>query len=88
MHTDILADNKSFFMNHYRESQIYDVDMEHRMDEECARTDINAISAVYAKIHTTEEKGETTTGWKRGIYPERDTAIAALKRDDLFVSQL
>lgn len=47
--------------------------------------DIDAVSAIYEKIHTAEEKGELTVGWQRGIYPERETAIAALKRDDLFV---
>ena len=47
--------------------------------------DINAIAAIYDKIHTAEEKGEAVIGWERGIYPERDTAVAALKRGDIFV---
>ncbi len=47
--------------------------------------DIDAVAAIYAKIHTAEENGEATIGWKRGVYPERDTALAALHRDDLFV---
>lgn len=47
--------------------------------------DIDAVAAIYAKIHTAEENGETTIGWKRGVYPERDTALTALHRDDLFV---
>lgn len=47
--------------------------------------DINAIVAIYSKVHTAEEKGETTTGWERGVYPERNTVIAALERDDIFV---
>ena len=33
---DTLADNKDFFIRHYSESQIYDVDMEHRMDAQGA----------------------------------------------------
>ena len=47
--------------------------------------DIDAVTMIYDKIHTAEEKGETVIGWERGIYPERDTALAALDRDDLFV---
>lgn len=47
--------------------------------------DIDAVAAIYEKIHTAEEKGEAVIGWKRGIYPERETALAARHRDDLFV---
>ena len=47
--------------------------------------DIQAIAEIYARVHTAEENGEAVIGWQRGIYPERETAEAALKRDDLFV---
>ena len=49
--------------------------------------DIDAIAKIYAKIHTIEEQGLVTIGWKRGVYPEKETAQAALKRDDLFVAK-
>ena len=53
-----------------------------------AASDIDAVTAIYDAIHTEEEAGRTTTGWKRGIYPVRATAEAALTRGDLFVAEL
>lgn len=47
--------------------------------------DVDAISLIYEEIHTEEEAGRSTIGWIRGVYPTRDTALAALDRDDLFV---
>ena len=49
--------------------------------------DLSAVSAIYEDIHTLEERGETTIGWIRGVYPTLDTARAALKRGDLFVQE-
>lgn len=46
--------------------------------------DLDAIESIYNKILLKEE-GEVTTGWERGIYPRRETAEAALKRNDMFV---
>lgn len=48
-------------------------------------SDIDDIEVIYGKIHDEEEAGNLTTGWIRGVYPTRDTALAALERDDLFV---
>ena len=50
--------------------------------------DIDAVSGIYARIHTAEERGEAVIGWQRGVYPERETALAALARDDLFVMEV
>ena len=47
--------------------------------------DIPAITAIYDHTHDLEERGETTIGWIRGVYPTRKTAEAALERGDLFV---
>lgn len=47
--------------------------------------DLDAIESIYNKILLKEEEGEVTTGWERGIYPRRETAEAALKREDMFV---
>ena len=52
-----------------------------------AASDIDAVTAIYDAIHTEEEAGRTTTGWKRGIYPVRATAETALTRGDLFVAE-
>ena len=52
------------------------------------RADIDAVSDIYGKIHTAEEEGRAVIGWQRGIYPERETALAALDRGDLFVLTL
>ena len=49
--------------------------------------DIDAVASLYEKIHNAEEKGERSTGWERGVYPLRETAEAALQRDDLFVME-
>ncbi len=51
------------------------------------KNDINRIEAIYENIHREEEKGKTTIGWVRGIYPTRKTAEDALARKDLFVME-
>ena len=53
-----------------------------------AASDIDTVTAIYDAIHTEEEAGRAATGWKRGIYPVRATAEAALTRGDLFVAEL
>lgn len=48
--------------------------------------DVEAIGRIYDAIHTQEEAGEVNIGWKRGIYPTRETATAAVKEaDDMYV---
>lgn len=47
--------------------------------------DIGAVSKIYDEIHDSEEKGELSVGWIKGVYPTEKTALAALERDDLFV---
>lgn len=50
--------------------------------------DLDAIESIYNKIFSKEEEsGKVTTGWERGIYPRRETAEAALKRNDMFVME-
>ena len=53
-----------------------------------AASDIDAVTAIYDAIITEEEAGRAATGWKRGIYPVRATAEAALTRGDVFVAEL
>ena len=47
--------------------------------------DIPAVAGIYEKIHAQESKGQTHTGWIRGVYPAESTAREALHRGDLFV---
>lgn len=47
--------------------------------------DIDAIAAIYEKLHDLEESGQGCTGWLRGVYPTRETALSALEQGDLFV---
>ena len=50
--------------------------------------DINGIEQIYSEIHDYEEQGLLTTGWKRGIYPTRENAEAAVKRQDMYIAEL
>ena len=50
-----------------------------------AAADIPQIAAIYDRIHTREEAGQSTVGWVRDIYPTRATAQAALDAGELFV---
>lgn len=49
------------------------------------QTDLEAVVRIYNDIHSEEEAGLVSIGWKREIYPSATTAEAALLRDDLFV---
>lgn len=35
-------------------------------------SDMDGIEMIYGKIHTEEEKGLTTNGWIRHVYPVRE----------------
>ena len=50
--------------------------------------DISAIERIYDHTHDAEEAGDTTTGWKRGIYPTVKTAEASLDRGDMYVAEI
>lgn len=49
--------------------------------------DVDRISEIYDEIHLSEEQGDTTTGWIRGIYPTRITAEEAVLKGDMFVEE-
>ena len=49
--------------------------------------DLDQIAAIYDRILTSEEQGKTVIGWIRGIYPTKNTAVEALKADELFVME-
>lgn len=50
-----------------------------------AAADIDAIALIYDHIHGEEESGRMTIGWRRGVYPVRTTAEAAVSLGDMFV---
>lgn len=49
------------------------------------REDITAVIDIYTEVQLSDEKGLSTVGWKRGIYPTEETAENSLSRGDLFV---
>ena len=57
------------------------------MIRKATKSDIAAILAIYDEIHSREEAGQTTTGWRRDIYPDRETAEDAVARGDMFVQE-
>ena len=49
--------------------------------------DLDAVEAIYDRLHALEDAGRVTIGWITGIYPIRDDAQAALDRGDLYVCE-
>ena len=47
--------------------------------------DIPQVAAIYDRILTQEERGETSIGWVRGVYPTEQTARDALSHGSLYV---
>lgn len=50
--------------------------------------DLDAVESIYNHIHDAEEAGAITTGWIRGVYPQRSVAERSLERDDLYVAEI
>lgn len=55
------------------------------MVRKAASDDIEQITNIYEAIHTEEEHGRVSTGWKRDVYPTRQTVEASVERGDMFV---
>lgn len=51
------------------------------------KTDIDNIVKIYDKIIDKESAAKIMTGWKKGVYPSRDTALAAYNEGGLFVME-
>lgn len=49
--------------------------------------DVDAVALIFEHIIKEEEEGKCVIGWKRGIYPTRNTAAATLEQEDLFVME-
>ena len=48
-------------------------------------SDLDAVTAIYDKVHAQEDAGRATIGWVTGVYPIRFDAEQALARGDLYV---
>ncbi|MCM1150166.1 MAG: GNAT family N-acetyltransferase [Butyricicoccus sp.] len=55
------------------------------MIRKATENDIGRVVEIYENIFRAQERGELGTGWVRGIYPSRETALEALERGELFV---
>ena len=55
------------------------------MIRKATAADLPAVERLYEEIHDAKEAGLIPVIWRRGVYPSRATALAALERDDLFV---
>ena len=49
--------------------------------------DVDGVEAIYNKVLTLEELGRVSIGWQCCVYPTRETARMAMRRDDLFVCE-
>lgn len=49
--------------------------------------DLDAILDLYNQVFTAEEAGQTTSGWRRGLYPDQEIFTAALDRGDLILEE-
>ncbi len=49
--------------------------------------DIDAVVLIFGHIIEEEEKGNCSIGWRRDVYPTRNTAVTALENKDLFVME-
>lgn len=72
--------------------ELYETQFRQAIDSEKFRKaenkDIPQIEKIYDHTHDAEEAGNTTTGWKRGIYPTLHTAEDSLERGDMYVAEI
>lgn len=61
--------------------------MEKLIFRKAIENDIESITSIYEEVHEEIESGKIWIGWIKGVYPTRDTVVAAIERDDLFVME-
>ena len=61
--------------------------MEKIIFRKAIENDIDSITSIYEEVHEEIESGKIWIGWIKGVYPTRDTVVAAIERDDLFVME-
>ena len=52
-----------------------------------AASDLDAVTAIYDRLHAQEDAGRVTIGWVTGVYPIRFDAEQALARGALYVCE-
>lgn len=52
-----------------------------------AASDLDAVTAIYDRLHAQEDAGRVTIGWVTGVYPTRLDAELAFGRNDLYVCE-
>lgn len=57
------------------------------MIRKATEADIENISGIYNLIHREEAEGKVNIGWNPQTYPTRQTALEALRRNDLFIME-
>lgn len=58
------------------------------MIRKAVAADLPGVEAIYDAILTREESGGPVyTNWQRGKYPTRNTALAALEADTLYIGE-
>lgn len=55
------------------------------MIRKATQADIPGVARIYDAILELEDAGTYTTGWIRGVYPTEQTAMDALKKEELYV---
>lgn len=50
-------------------------------------SDLDAVTAIYEKLHAEEDAGRAVIGWVTGVYPIRYDAEQALARNDLYLCE-
>ncbi len=48
-------------------------------------SDVNELEALYDDLNDYLERHTNFPGWRKGIYPVRETALEGIKEDNLFV---
>lgn len=62
--------------------------MTHKIIKAETIDDVESVSKIYDLIHQQEEAGIVSIGWKREIYPIRETALHAFEIGMLFVCRM
>ncbi len=67
------------------EVELLDKEAERTVVRKALLSDLDAVEQIYNELHEAEENSRSAIGWRRGVYPIRDTAEGALERAELFV---
>lgn len=60
----------------------------HYQIEKATLTDVDALEMLYDAVNEVLENGTNYAGWKKGVYPVRETAIDGIQAEALFVCRI